>query len=48
MSFPENIKTDGSKVIWLDDRVNGELWRGTFYKIKAIDQIRDLGPPPGV
>jgi hypothetical protein len=47
--FPENIRfaTDGS-VEWLDPRVTGDRWLGTFLRLKSTDTTVELGPLPGL
>ena len=48
MEFPENIKKKGDTIIWVDPRVQGKTWRGTFVKLKASDRIRIQSDPPGI
>ena len=43
--FPENTRlVDG--VVVLDERVQGEEWRGRFERIDASTELHDLGPAP--
>ena len=45
-NFKENTRVEDGRVV-LDERVQGEAWRGTFQRLTAQDQLHELGPPPG-
>jgi hypothetical protein len=45
-NYPENIRSEGSEVVWVDPRVCGENWRGAFLRVSASQQTHQLGPPP--
>jgi len=46
-TFPENIKIEKDKIIWIDERVLGKHWKGVFDKIKPTDKKYTLDNPPG-
>ena len=44
---PENVKIDDSgAVVWVDERLKGPKWQGTFEKLKATDPLHQLGELP--
>ena len=48
-AFPENItvSADGTSAV-LDPRVKNADWEGRFVRVKATDEIQELGPPPSL
>ena len=46
-TFPENIKMEKDKIIWIDERVLGKHWKGVFDNIKPSDKKYTLDNPPG-
>jgi hypothetical protein len=45
-NYPENVKTEGNEVVWVDPRVQGDNWRGAFQRLNAEHAVHQLGPPP--
>ena len=53
--FPENVRfrdsgsDRGERVLrWVDPRVLGPRWQGSFLRLRASDPLHILGTPPGV
>ncbi len=46
-TFPENIKVEDEKIVWIDHRILGDNWKGTFLGLKATDKKYVLSQPPG-
>ena len=47
-NMPENIKMaeDGVTVLWLDERLAGENWKGTFEQVRADQPLHIVGEMP--
>jgi hypothetical protein len=46
---PENIALDGgNRVRWMDKRVMGDRWHGTFQRVTGDQELYELGPQPGM
>lgn len=43
--FPENIKTKGDTITWVDERANNK-WLKIFNNVGANDKLHNLGNPP--
>ena len=45
--FPENIRfNQNNTCIWVDKRVLGVKWNGAFHRVKATDDLHQIGAPP--
>jgi hypothetical protein len=48
LEFPENIRVQHNKIIWIDPRILGPTWKGVFENITSTDPLYIQPPPPGL